>query len=120
MIELPAKLYFRIGEVAKLLEVKPHVIRYWEKEFRVLKPKKSAAGQRIFARRDVERLATIRHLLYVERYTLEGARKHLREKGFEVVDGGPSPEELRAERLRASLEQTREKLVALLEQLPTR
>src|SRR5262245_10537929 len=82
-VQLPQKLYFRIGEVARLLEVKPHVIRFWEKEFKSLRPKKSAAGQRIFSRKDVERLVAIKHLLYEERYTIDGARKHLRDKGFE-------------------------------------
>src|SRR5438034_8269197 len=98
-VQLPQKLYFRIGEVARLLEVKPHVIRFWEKEFKSLRPKKSAAGQRIFSRKDVERLAAIRHLLYEERYTIDGARKYLREKGVEPDDGATA-EVSRAEVLR--------------------
>jgi DNA-binding transcriptional MerR regulator len=91
-VQLPQKLYFRIGEVARLLEVKPHVIRFWEKEFKSLRPKKSAAGQRIFSRKDVERLVAIKHLLYVERYTIDGARKHMREKGFEPDEAVPGSE----------------------------
>lgn len=119
-IELPQKLYYRIGEVARLLEVKPHVIRFWEKEFKSLRPKKSAAGQRIFNRRDVERLSTIKHLLYVERFTIEGARKYLREHGFEVADPEASPEARAAERMRDGLLSVRARLTALLATLDQR
>lgn len=116
-IELPAKLYFRIGEVARLLEVKPHVIRYWEKEFKSLRPKKSSAGQRIFNRNDVQRLAAIKHLLYVERFTIEGARKYLRDNGFEVGESELSPDAQRAERMKNALLSTKERLGLLLNKL---
>jgi DNA-binding transcriptional MerR regulator len=116
-IELPTKLFFRIGEVARLLEVKPHVIRYWEKEFKALRPKKSAAGQRIFTRQDVQRLSTIKHLLYVERFTIEGARKHLRDNGYEVGDTEASPDARRAERLRQGLIESKNRLSAFLSAL---
>lgn len=119
-LELPQKLYFRIGEVARLLEVKPHVIRFWEKEFKSLRPKKSATGQRIFNRRDVERLSTIKHLLYTERFTIEGARKYLREHGFEVADAEPSPEQRSADRMKDGLLAVRAKLVGLLAQFDER
>jgi DNA-binding transcriptional MerR regulator len=115
-LELPQKLYFRIGEVARLLEVKPHVIRFWEKEFKSLRPKKSATGQRIFNRKDVERLSTIKHLLYVERFTIEGARKHLRENGFDIADAEATPEQKSAERMRDGLVAVRAKLTGLLAQ----
>jgi DNA-binding transcriptional MerR regulator len=115
-VQLPQKLYFRIGEVARLLEVKPHVIRFWEKEFKSLRPKKSAAGQRIFSRKDVERLAAIKHLLYVERYTIDGARKHLRDKGFEL-DEQTEVEHSRVDVLRERLVDVRGRLVALLASL---
>lgn len=113
-LELPQKLYFRIGEVARLLEVKPHVIRFWEKEFKSLRPKKSATGQRIFNRRDVERLSTIKHLLYTERFTIEGARKYLREHGFEVADVESSPEQRQSERMKDGLLAVRSRLTGLL------
>src|SRR5258708_5583195 len=115
-VQLPQKLYFRIGEVARLLEVKPHVIRFWEKEFKSLRPKKSAAGQRIFSRKDVERLAAIKHLLYVERYTIDGARKHLRDKGFEL-DEQTEVGHSRVDVLRERLVDVRGRLVALLASL---
>src|SRR5215216_3921981 len=111
LVQLPQKLYFRIGEVARLLEVKPHVIRFWEKEFKSLRPKKSAAGQRIFSRKDVERLVAIKHLLYEERYTIDGARKHLREKGFEP-DEAAEAEASRTESLRDGLTSARNRLAA--------
>jgi DNA-binding transcriptional MerR regulator len=120
ILELPHKLYFRIGEVARLLEVKPHVIRFWEKEFKSLRPKKSATGQRIFNRRDVERLSTIKHLLYTERFTIEGARKYLREHGFEVADTEASPEQRASERMKDGLLAVRSKLTGLLAQLDER
>ncbi len=77
MSELPAKLYFRIGEVAGLVGVEPHVLRYWEREFRSIRPTKSARGQRVYSRRDVENLLRVRELLYTQGFTIAGARKQL-------------------------------------------
>src|SRR3989344_2222168 len=77
--DIPERLFFRIGDVADLLEVKPYVLRYWETEFPFLSPNKSQSGQRIYRRVDVETLALIKHLLYHERYSIEGARKRDRE-----------------------------------------
>jgi len=76
---LPDKLYFKIGEVAKLVGVKPYVLRYWETEFSVLRPGKTRASHRLYRRKDVEVLLEIRRLLYTERYTIEGAKRRLRE-----------------------------------------
>ncbi len=78
-LTIPNKLYFRIGEVADLLDVKPYVLRYWETEFPDIKPSKSKSGQRLYKRRDVELLVHIKDLLYRERFTINGARKKLRE-----------------------------------------
>ncbi len=77
--EIPNKLYFRIGEVSDLVGVKPYVLRYWESEFTDIKPSKSKSGQRLYKRRDVELLMRIRGLLYEERFTINGARRRLRE-----------------------------------------
>ena len=79
--ELPEKLYFKIGEVAKLVGVKPYVLRYWESEFSIVKPGKTTSRHRLYRRRDVETLVEIRRLLHVERYTIEGAKRRLRETG---------------------------------------
>jgi DNA-binding transcriptional MerR regulator len=79
--ELPDKLYFKIGEVARLVGVKPYVLRYWETEFSVVRPGKTRSHHRLYRRRDVETLLEIRRLLYGERYTIEGAKRRLRELG---------------------------------------
>jgi DNA-binding transcriptional MerR regulator len=75
--QLAAKPFFKIGEVAKLIGVIPHVLRYWESEFPTLKPKKNPSGQRIYVRADIEAIVEIQNLLYNERYTISGARKML-------------------------------------------
>lgn len=75
--DIPNKLYFKIGEVARLTGVKPYVLRYWETEFTGLGPKKSGTNQRQYRRKDVELVLEIKRLLYEKRFTIEGARKHL-------------------------------------------
>ena len=77
--ELPDRRYFRIGEVAVLLGVKPYVLRYWETEFPQVRPQKSRSGQRLYRRREVETLLDIRTLLYERGFTIAGARKALKE-----------------------------------------
>jgi DNA-binding transcriptional MerR regulator len=77
--EIPNRLYFRIGDVARIARVKPHVLRYWETEFPAIAPKKSSSGQRMYRREDVEQVLRIRHLLYERRFTIEGARHFLSE-----------------------------------------
>ena len=74
---LPDKLYFKIGEVARIAGVKPYVVRYWESEFGALRPEKSRSGQRLYRRQDVQKLLDIKRLLHQEGYTIAGARKRL-------------------------------------------
>lgn len=74
---IPDKLYFKIGEVAELVGVPAHVLRYWEREVSAIRPGKSASRQRRYRRKDVEIFREIRRLLYTERYTLAGARRRL-------------------------------------------
>ena len=76
--EIPDKLYFRIGDVARLANIKPYVLRFWETEFPQLKPVKSSTGQRMYRRKDVESVLRIKQLLYEEGFTIPGARQHLR------------------------------------------
>jgi DNA-binding transcriptional MerR regulator len=76
-LEIPDKLYFRIGEVSRLAGIKPYVLRFWETEFSTLGPKKSGKGHRLYRRKDVELVLEIKHLLYDKRFTIEGARKYL-------------------------------------------
>jgi DNA-binding transcriptional MerR regulator len=78
--EIPDKLFFRIGEVSQIVGVEAYVLRYWESEFPGLSPRKSSTGQRMFRRKDVELLLRIKHLLYGQKFTIEGARKALLEK----------------------------------------
>src|SRR5260221_12894160 len=78
-VELPNKLYFRIGEVAKILGVKPYVLRYWETEFSVLKPGKTPSRHRLYRKRDVETLLEIKRLLYEEGFTIAGGKKRFKE-----------------------------------------
>lgn len=114
--EIPAKLYFRIGEASSVVGVEPHVLRYWETEFRSIRPKKSARGQRVYSRRDVEMLLRIKELLYHHGFTISGAKRRLREKGMEPPEpGDPSVEEAR--RIRQALIDLRAELSALHEDL---
>ena len=75
--QLPDKLFFRIGEVAGIVGVEPHVLRYWETEFRSIRPEKSRKGQRIYSRRDVDVLLRVKELLYGHRFTIAGAKRKL-------------------------------------------
>lgn len=84
MADLPPKLFFRIGEVAGLVGVEPHVLRYWEREFRSIRPTKSAKGQRVYSRKDVENLLRVRDLLYRDGFTIAGAKKKLQRGGVEA------------------------------------
>jgi len=77
-VKLPDKLYFKIGEVADLVGVKPYVLRYWESEFSTVKPTKTKSRHRLYRRKDVETLLHIKQLLHNERFTIEGARKRIK------------------------------------------
>ncbi len=129
---LPAKLFFRIGEVASLVGVEPHVLRYWEREFRSIRPTKSAKGQRVYSRKDVENLLRVRDMLYREGFTIAGAKKRL--SGGAVVEAeaeepelapetdleGDEPEPVSEPVLTATSETSqsvREKLVALRDEV---
>lgn len=72
---VPEKLFYKIGEVSRIAGVEPYVLRYWETEFSFLKPRKTASGQRVYSRKDLEMVLQIKRLLYDERYTIEGVRK---------------------------------------------
>lgn len=74
---IPEKAFFRIGEVSKILSVEPYVIRYWETEFKTVKPVRTKADQRLYRKKDVEELLTIRNLLYEQRFTISGAKQQL-------------------------------------------
>ena len=75
----PVKEFFSIGDVCELTELKPHVLRYWESQFKGLSPVKNRAGNRVYSRREVEMVMLVKHLLYTEKYTIDGARQKLDE-----------------------------------------
>ncbi len=70
-------MFFKIGEVSQLTGIKPYILRYWESEFRLVRPQKSKIGQRVYRRRDVELILRLKEVLYEERYTIEGAKKKI-------------------------------------------
>jgi DNA-binding transcriptional MerR regulator len=86
--EIPDKLYYRIGEVARLCAVETYVLRFWETEFPQLKPNKSGAGQRLYRRREVDLARRIRHLLYEEGYTIPGARQAIQAETRKPAESG--------------------------------
>lgn len=93
LVQIPNKLYFRIGDVVRLTGIKAYVLRYWETEFPSLSPKKSGTNQRLYRRKDVETVLEIKHLLYEKRFTIEGARSYLQAKREQVkpLGGQNSP-----------------------------
>lgn len=99
-IELPEKRYYGIGEVARAFDVNTSLIRFWEKEFDVIQPKKNAKGNRKFTPKDIQNLQLIYHLVKERGFTLEGAKTHLREErqktlsNFEIIQ---KLEKIRAE-----------------------
>ena len=110
----PDKLYYRIGEVASIVGVEPHVLRYWETEFRSIRPQKSRKGQRVYSRKDVDRLLTVKELLYDHRYTIAGAKRKLRGEGVEPADANdPTLKEVKG--LRETLRNIRGEIVELLD-----
>jgi DNA-binding transcriptional MerR regulator len=76
---IPVREFFSIGDVCDLTELKPHVLRYWESQFRFLHPAKNRSGNRVYQRREVELIMLVKQLLYVEKYTIEGARQRVEE-----------------------------------------
>jgi DNA-binding transcriptional MerR regulator len=94
--EIPQRLFFKIGDVAELVGVKPYVLRYWETEFPMISPQKSDSGQRVYRRADVETVLIIKKLLYQERYSIEGARKRIKELRSEGRSGQSARAEAKA------------------------
>lgn len=94
MADIPDKLYFRIGEVAELVGVEAHVLRYWETEFK-LRPHRSSSGQRLYRKSDLARFLRVRQLLHEEGFTIAGARKVLLEGAESSKGGGVDRETLK-------------------------
>lgn len=79
-VTIPNKLYFKIGEVSEITGMEPYVIRYWESEFKSIKPSRTQSNQRVYRRKDVENILEIKRMLYEEKLTIAGARKKLQDK----------------------------------------
>ncbi|MCB9224753.1 MAG: MerR family transcriptional regulator [Crocinitomicaceae bacterium] len=90
------KLYYTIGEVAEMFDVNTSLIRFWEKEFSVIKPKKNKKGNRLFTTKDIENIRKIYHLVKEEGYTLEGAKSQLKSTKADVSDNQGIIEKLKA------------------------
>src|SRR5215467_8197712 len=112
---IPDKLYFRIGEVAKLCKLPAYVLRFWETEFSQLKPVKGSTGQRMYRQRDVENVLRIKKLLYEEGFTIAGARQQLRTESKPATKqtGLPFPKHGRNEGLKKVRQGLQEILVIL-------
>jgi DNA-binding transcriptional MerR regulator len=87
--EFPEKMFYKIGEVSQILDVKPFVIRYWESEFKQLRPTKNGTGQRVYRKKDLLILQRIKELLYDELYTIPGAKRRLEKDRLEAKKSGP-------------------------------
>jgi DNA-binding transcriptional MerR regulator len=116
-VVIPDKLYFRIGEVAKLCRLPAYVLRFWETEFPQLKPVKSSTGQRMYRHKDVENVLRIKRLLYEEGFTIAGARQHLRAENKSDKKQAPLPF---PERTPADLKHIRQGLREILTMLSAR
>ena len=112
---IPDKLYFRIGEVAKLCKLPAYVLRFWETEFPLLKPVKSSTGQRMYRKRDVENLLHIKQLLYEDGFTIAGARQQLKTESKPAMrqTGLPFPKHSRRDDLKKVRQGLQEILVIL-------
>ncbi len=111
-VSVPQKLYFKIGEVSKIAGVPPYVLRFWENEFKKIRLKRTPSGQRLYRRKDVELILTIKHLLYEKRFTIQGANRYLNAvKEKEGVEG-LSPSTLK------SIKKDLEEILALLKGHP--
>ncbi len=106
-VDIPDKLYFKIGEVSVLLDLPTYVLRFWETEFKRIKPKRSPTGQRLYRKKDVEFILKIRYLLHERGFTISGARQYLRSKQDFLEE---LPQTLSLRELRRELEHIRDML----------
>ncbi len=93
-ISLPDKIYFKIGEVSKIAGVPPYVLRFWENEFRKIRPKRTPTGQRLYRKKDLELILTVKELLYDKQFTIRGANQYLNAMKEEERAEGISPSTL--------------------------
>ncbi|MGD0586659.1 MAG: MerR family transcriptional regulator [Oryzomonas sp.] len=113
---LPDKLYYKIGEVAKMAGVRTSVLRFWESEFEFLKPEKSTTGQRLYSKREVDLILLVRRLLYDEKFTIEGVKKRITPKG-RIISGNDLALSATPEKHLLLLRDIRDELLLLRKQL---
>ena len=104
----PVQEFYSIGEVCSLTDLKPHVLRYWESQFRFLNPAKNRSGNRVYKGREVELIMLVKHLLYTEKFTIDGARQkidHYRRTGELKVSARRAFEAEMAEEIRTTVEE---------------
>jgi DNA-binding transcriptional MerR regulator len=110
----PIQEFFSIGDVCQLTDLKPHVLRYWESQFRFLNPAKNRSGNRVYQRREIELIQLVKHLLYTEKYTIDGARQKVDEHRRGGVVKSAARDALGTESLN-EMERELERLVGVLE-----
>ena len=103
--ELPDKLYFKVGEVSAIVGVPAYVLRFWEAEFKKINPKRSASGQRLYRKSDIELILKIKHLLYEKKFTIQGAKQHLKIKPDEKKE---KPSTISLDEIREGLKSIRD------------
>jgi DNA-binding transcriptional MerR regulator len=121
--EIPDKLYFKIGEVCKITAVEPYILRYWESEFKLIKPYRTKSNQRLYRKKDVEAVLKIRKMLYDQKYTIAGAKKKLKETlppQQEFRQQKQLPLNLPDQRYTAAIKEIRKELVQLSHMLRTK
>jgi DNA-binding transcriptional MerR regulator len=115
---IPDKLYFKIGEVKKITGIETHVLRYWESEFKIIRPQRASSKQRLYRRVDVENILTIKKLLYEDGYTVPGARKLLTaKKGEKKQSASVQPKVSGGKKARSMLSELKNDLKQLQEML---
>ncbi|NNG02204.1 MAG: MerR family transcriptional regulator [Desulfobacteraceae bacterium] len=105
--DIPDKLYFKIGEVSEIAGVPAYVLRFWESEFPKIRPKRTASGQRLYRRRDIEMILTIRYLLHEKKFTIRGAKQHLKNKRAEKPETLPRDSAAMVAEIRGELQALR-------------
>lgn len=113
---IPDKLFYKIGEVSRIADIEPYVLRYWETEFPFLKPRKNKSGQRVYIKKDLELILQIKRLLYQERYTIEGVRKKFGESlsGIKQIPESQPPYDIPSNKI---IGHVRKKLREILDSL---
>lgn len=107
-VAIPDKMYFKIGEVSEITGLESHVLRFWETEFKNIKPRRTSSGQRMYRKNDIELILYIKHLLHNEKFTIQGARKYLDSESTSSAE--PSANKISINSIKAELEELKKLL----------